>query len=480
MLAAHLVAAAALALAPAALGVTNYANDFVEPERILKAGFDKSTILAQQTIVQWANNLNSKAVKSANGSWSVVNKNYLAPTGDKHDYMSWRPYFWPNCANAGNTTELSYDEMVKVCDFVNDDGHLNPNARLINNIGDFDDLANAVWFNALTWGISRSATYSNRAIRYLDTWFLDPDTKMNPNLNYAQMTGGKNGQVGSHTGILDFKPMAKIASAVILLREGNAEGWNSTFDGQLQDWVKEYVSWITTEKIALEEKDAPNNHGSFYYTQLAALHLIAGDKNAAVETAREYFEGKFKTQILENGDQPLESARTRPYHYLAYNLAAIVTTGRIAEYAGVSFWNSTAASGASIEKAAEFAMAYPPGVDKADELFPIIGAIASIYGDPEGKYANWLDQQSQGKYVADASFLWNQPLSDNGHAKGSYITFAGPGGTNTLSAGASPTGGTAKKGANPSASLAAMTSAGVKVGFSWILFVGASLSAFLL
>ncbi|TXT07333.1 hypothetical protein VHUM_03053 [Vanrija humicola] len=482
MLAAPVVAAAVLAVAPVALGVTNYANDFVAPKTILQAGFDQTTISAQQTIIQWANSLNVLTTAA------VVNKDFLAPSGDKHDYMSWRPYFWPDCTNAGNTTELPYSEVFKQCEFKNEDGNLNPNARLINNIGDFDDMANAVWFNALSWGITRSSTYSKRAIAYLNTWFLDPETKMNPNLNYAQMMGGKDGQVGSHTGILDLKPMAKLASGILLFRDGNAEGWNSTIDGDLQAWVKEYIGWITTNKIALEEKDAPNNHGSFYYTQLASLHLIVGDNDAAAATAKEYFEGKFKNQIAVNGDQPEESARTRPYHYLAYNLAAIITTGRIAEYAGANFWNSTATSGAGIEKAAEFAMAYPPGEDKADELFPVIAAVASIFGDPEGKYAAWLNDKSQGKYVADASFLWNQPLSDSGNAKGSYVTYAGPGGTNTLSAGASPTGGTAAKGANPSATLIAMTSAaGTKASFPWAFYVcawlfslGASASALLL
>lgn len=91
MLAAHVVVAVALALAPAALGVTNYADDFVAPKTILQAGFDKKTILAQQTLVQWSNSLNGKAGKMANGTWAVVNKDYLAPSGDKHDYMSWRP-----------------------------------------------------------------------------------------------------------------------------------------------------------------------------------------------------------------------------------------------------------------------------------------------------------------------------------------------------------------------------------------------------
>jgi hypothetical protein len=92
--------------------------------------------------------------------------------------------------------------VFKTCDYYNVDGALNPDARLINNVGDFDDLANAVLYNALAWGITRSGIYSKRVVSYLNTWFLDADTYMNPNLNYAQMAGGPTGQNGTHTGVL--------------------------------------------------------------------------------------------------------------------------------------------------------------------------------------------------------------------------------------------------------------------------------------
>lgn len=72
----------------------------------------------------------------------------------------------------------------------------------MNNIGDFDDMANAVLFNALAWAIDGAGTYSTRVASYINTWFLASDTRMNPNLNYAQMQRGPDGQVGSHTGIL--------------------------------------------------------------------------------------------------------------------------------------------------------------------------------------------------------------------------------------------------------------------------------------
>jgi hypothetical protein len=144
----------------------------------------------------------------------------------------------------------------KTCEYENRDGAINEDARLINNIGDFDDMANAIMFNALAWGITRSRQYSVRVSQIIEHWFLDPDTKMNPNLNYAQMAGGPKGQVGTHTGILDLKAMAKIASGVILLREGEADGYNSTTDAALQEWVKEYITWLTTNKLAIGERAA--------------------------------------------------------------------------------------------------------------------------------------------------------------------------------------------------------------------------------
>lgn len=72
----------------------------------------------------------------------------------------------------------------------------------MNNIGDFDSMANAVLYNSLAWAIAGDSVYSTRVATYIKAWFLDTDTYMNPNLNYAQMQRGPTGQQGTHTGIL--------------------------------------------------------------------------------------------------------------------------------------------------------------------------------------------------------------------------------------------------------------------------------------
>jgi len=69
-----------------------------------------------------------------------------------------------------------------------------------------------------------------------------------------------------------------------------------------------------------------SNHGSFYFNQIAALKIVVGNNTGAVEVLGEYFDGIYKNQINADGEQPLEAERTRPYHYRAYNLAAMLVS----------------------------------------------------------------------------------------------------------------------------------------------------------
>lgn len=49
------------------------------------------------------------------------------------------------------------------------------------------------------------------------------------------------------------------------------------------------------------------------------------------------------------------------------------------------------------------------------ELYPSVAAIASVYGDPDGKYAEFLKGVDLA-YPAEPYFFWDQPLSDLGLA----------------------------------------------------------------
>lgn len=61
-------------------------------------------------------------------------------------------------------------------------------------------------------------------------------------------------------------------------------------------------------------------------------------------------------------------------------------------------------------------MTIPAGSEDATELYPEIAAVASQYGDPSNTYTNFLVKAAGSGYVSDASFFWDQPLSDRGFA----------------------------------------------------------------
>lgn len=402
-----------LAVAPsinAQISYKDYDNDFLDPSYILNKNYSSTTAAAQQSVVEWADYL------AAQGPWSVMNKSVTAPTGNKHDYLSWAPYYWPNCTGVGNTTELPPAQMWAQCQYYDRDGMFNPDRLDVNNTGDFEAMSDAVFYNALAWVLTGSGNYSANAANYVNTWFINPATSQTPNLEYAQMHRGPDGQIGDHTGMLDFKQMAKLTSGILILRNGKSPDWTDDLNTQMNNWTTTYLSWLTSSPIAHGEWIAPNNHGTYFYNQLASLQILVGDTAGAINTTKQYFSEQYMNQIDATGEQPLEAVRTHPYHYRCYNLAAMVTNAKIGDYLNLDFWNTSTKAGGNIQKAADFAIQQPLNTTDGDgpiwECYPSVAAVAAHYGDPDGKYAAFM-ANADNMYPAEPFYLFNQPFSDS-------------------------------------------------------------------
>jgi hypothetical protein len=89
--------------------------------------------------------------------------------------------------------------------------------QLVNDTGNANAMADAVFYNSLAWAINGSEHYEQNVVRFIDYWFLNPDTYMLPNLDYAQMLRGPNGQTGAHTGLLyAFKYRANFGELIVI------------------------------------------------------------------------------------------------------------------------------------------------------------------------------------------------------------------------------------------------------------------------
>lgn len=444
----------------------SYPNEFFPPSVVTNSSaWSETTLPAQISIVKFADEILRE------GPWSVMNKTVMPPSGDKHDYLSYRPYYWPNCSGVGNTTELTQEEIYKTCPYERRDGQFNPDYRLANDSGATQALMDAFLYAPLAHLIvSHNSSlspntpefYSSAALRAANVFFVNADTLVHPHLNFSQLLRGPGVQMGSPTGVLDMHWWPKALTGMLLMRDLGV--WSEQDLSGIVGWAKAYIPWLQTNDLAKAERASDNNHGSYFHNQLASLQILVGDNEGAKSTLQSYFTGIYQQQISANGDQPKESERTHPYHYRGYNLCAMITNARLAEYVGYDGWNAKAASGAGIQAAADYAIGFTPGPgEAASELFPQIAAVAAKFGDPTGKYAAFLASKDA-QYPGRPWFFWNQPLSDSGLAAG-LISKGGPDDDGGVTGGDPD---------SPEGSTASNTSAAGRAGVSLLAVVGAA------
>ncbi|KAL1749024.1 alginate lyase-domain-containing protein, partial [Schizophyllum fasciatum] len=192
------------------------------------------------------------------------------------------------------------------------------------------------------------------------------------------------GREGTFTGVLDLRGMVKIVNACMMVKAAKNPAYSPAFDRAFLQWARDYTNWLQTSGIGKKTGTRPNNHGSFFVSQLASLLLFQGDTAGAKRLLDSFFHGAFKDQIAKNGDQPFESMRTRPYHYRAFNLEALITNAKIGAELGVDYWSVPSKYGKTIQDAVDYAMNTKSGKEDVSELLPHVAAVAAAYGDAKG------------------------------------------------------------------------------------------------
>jgi hypothetical protein len=341
------------------------------------------------------------AVKAADramteGPFSVMDKSVTPPSGNKHDYMSHAPYFWPDPSKPDGLP------------YIRRDGEHNPEIKKITDHDEWSRMGEDARMLALAYYFTGKPEYAARAALLLRTWFLDPATKMNPNLEFGQGIPGIN--TGRGIGIIESRVLVDVTDAVGLL--AGSKAWTVADEQGIKDWLKQYLNWMRTSEKGKAEDAAKNNHGTWYDLQVADIALFLGDHQLAADTLERVKTRRIAVQIEPDGKQPLELARTNAWGYSNGNLDGLCKLATLGDEAGVDLWNFKTADGRSIRAAVDFLVPYAAGEKKwdyqqiggfhANAMQSTLLRAARAYHDP--KYST-LAQKLGGREDVDALLL---------------------------------------------------------------------------
>jgi len=256
--------------------------------------------------------------------------------GGPHDFFSEGDYWWPD-PNNPNGPYIQRDGMSNPDNFVE-------HRRVLMRF--------SVQVPALTaaWLITAKNAYSAKAAEHLRAWFVNQDTRMNPNLQYAQAIKGIT--TGRGIGIIDTVHLVEVARAIEILEDSRSLSTNDI--SGIKRWFADYLAWMTTSKNGQEERDAKNNHGTCWLMQVAAFAHLTGDRELL-----DYCRDRFKNvivpdQIDKDGRFPQELHRTKPYGYSLFNLEALTATAEILSIPDDDLFQFRTADGRGIDLAMQY------------------------------------------------------------------------------------------------------------------------------
>jgi len=295
-----------------------------------QARLEKPALIEQ--ILKEANNLLSKAIPT------IMDKDKPAPSGDKHDYYSCAPYWWPDPANPTGP-------------YIRKDGVTNREVTTPDkkNLG---TLTNGIIRLSLAYYLTSEEKYATKAVENLRVWFINQETRMNPNLNYGQTIVGHFGGKGRGAGLIETYKFVEMLDGIELLKKSAAFTRND--QQQLIHWFSEYLNWMITSPIGIQEYNAKNNHGTAFEVQATRVALFVGKEDIARHYINNFAARRIFTQIEPDGKQPLELVRTKALGYSTFNLTHLLDMCAIAKTMKIDLFPVKSTDERSISKALEY------------------------------------------------------------------------------------------------------------------------------
>ncbi|MBT8317844.1 alginate lyase family protein [Lutibacter sp.] len=270
---------------------------------------------------------------------SVMDKTILPPTGNKHDYLSISRYWWPDTKKKDGLPWVRFD------------GKTNPDTQT-----DAVDrkrlgfMGKSVRDLSLAYYFTNDEKYAQKAISMIDTWFVNSETLMNPNLEFAQSVPGNPNN--RRSGILDGRSIVMFVPDAIQLLS-ISKHWNTNYKTKTTKWFSDYLTWLTKSDLGKKGSEQKNNHGSWYKYQVATLAYYL-DNKPLVKKMVTLAQQSLDDMLNDKGGQIHELERSRSFFYSCFNLQALVAIAELGNKVGMDMWHYQSENKKSLQLAINY------------------------------------------------------------------------------------------------------------------------------
>lgn len=268
---------------------------------------------------------------------SVTHDSVLPPSGDHHDYTSLGTYWWPDPDTADGLP------------YIRRDGNRNPQT-LEGDCPALAQMAQQVVALILAWQWTGKNEYVQKAIDQLRCFFLNPDTLMNPHLQYAQRIPGHCD--GRGIGLIDTHHLIPLVELLPCLQHSNL--WTTSDQQGMQRWFSQYLDWFEQSEHGQTERNEHNNHGTWHDAQAVAFAIYTDQPDRARAVLKQVPQKRIDQHLATDGSQPHEQARTLSLTYSMFNLEGLCSMAIWGQQLGVDLWHYQGPSQQNLLNAIEY------------------------------------------------------------------------------------------------------------------------------
>jgi len=230
---------------------------------------------------------------------------------------------------------------------------------------------------AAAYTLTSDDRYAAHARKHLAAWFIDPESRMNPALNYAHVEipgsvaprrapDGKTPAItGRYEGVIEGLPLAEIAQAIPFLAASSA--LTDSDLTALHDWFAAYLKWMTAEeysgpRLPALARDARDHHGASWMMQVCSYATFTASdpttprsENATMTELRHRFRATtVRAQISSGGTFPRELTSENAFRDSLFTLDMLAAVCQLLSIRFDSVWDFELQDGPGMRAAIAF------------------------------------------------------------------------------------------------------------------------------